>query len=154
MKFTLISSLGQDNLLRDFLKHSPCICSVKNFLTCLSDCHIHWKSFQHLPALLPPQPRSKAQDQGKLPAYDDVCRYKKNKSIFLCHHSRLNHVRSFFLDVNSTGLRGAMAFALAIRDTATYARQMMFTTTLLIVFFTVWVFGGGTTPMLSWLHIR
>uniref|UniRef100_A0A8B9JWF2 Sodium/hydrogen exchanger n=1 Tax=Astyanax mexicanus TaxID=7994 RepID=A0A8B9JWF2_ASTMX len=52
------------------------------------------------------------------------------------------------------GLRGAMAFALAIRDTATYARQMMFTTTLLIVFFTVWVFGGGTTPMLSWLHIR
>lgn len=54
----------------------------------------------------------------------------------------------------SVGLRGAMAFALAIRDTATYARQMMFTTTLLIVFFTVWVFGGGTTPMLSWLHIR
>lgn len=52
------------------------------------------------------------------------------------------------------GLRGAMAFALAIRDTATYARQMMFTTTLLIVFFTVWVFGGGTTPMLSWLNIR
>lgn len=52
------------------------------------------------------------------------------------------------------GLRGAMAFALAIRDTASYARQMMFTTTLLIVFFTVWVFGGGTTPMLSWLHIR
>ncbi|KAL3047777.1 hypothetical protein OYC64_021866 [Pagothenia borchgrevinki] len=41
------------------------------------------------------------------------------------------------------GLRGAMAFALAIRDTATYARQMMFTTTLLVVFFTVWVFGGG-----------
>ncbi|XP_072295470.1 sodium/hydrogen exchanger 7 [Eucyclogobius newberryi] len=52
------------------------------------------------------------------------------------------------------GLRGAMAFALAIRDTATLARQMMFSTTLLIVFFTVWVFGGGTTPMLSWLHIR
>ncbi|KAL8190185.1 UNVERIFIED_CONTAM: Sodium/hydrogen exchanger 7, partial [Gekko kuhli] len=52
------------------------------------------------------------------------------------------------------GLRGAMAFALAIRDTATYAHQMMFTTTLLIVFFTVWVIGGGTTPMLSWLNIR
>ncbi|CAL9695969.1 unnamed protein product [Knipowitschia caucasica] len=52
------------------------------------------------------------------------------------------------------GLRGAMAFALAIRDTATAARQMMFSTTLLIVFFTVWVFGGGTTAMLSWLHIR
>jgi len=47
-----------------------------------------------------------------------------------------------------------MAFALAIRDTATYARQMMFSTTLLIVFFTVWVFGGGTTAMLSCLNIR
>lgn len=53
-----------------------------------------------------------------------------------------------------SGLRGAMAFALAIRDTATYARQMMFSTTLLIVFFTVWVFGGGTTAMLSCLNIR
>uniref|UniRef100_A0A8C9G0Z9 Sodium/hydrogen exchanger n=1 Tax=Pavo cristatus TaxID=9049 RepID=A0A8C9G0Z9_PAVCR len=53
-----------------------------------------------------------------------------------------------------SGLRGAMAFALAIRDTATYAHQMMFSTTLLIVFFTVWIVGGGTTPMLSWLNIR
>ncbi|CAI9548220.1 unnamed protein product, partial [Staurois parvus] len=53
-----------------------------------------------------------------------------------------------------SGLRGAMAFALSIRDTATYAHQMMFSTTLLIVFFTVWVVGGGTTPMLSWLNIR
>lgn len=59
---------------------------------------------------------------------------------------------SFFHSL--VGLRGAMAFALAIRDTATYARQMMFSTTLLIVFFTVWVFGGGTTAMLSCLHIR
>lgn len=46
-----------------------------------------------------------------------------------------------------------MAFALSIRDTATYARQMMFTTTLLIVFFTVWVCGGGTTPMLTFMSI-
>uniref|UniRef100_A0A8D0GJZ5 Sodium/hydrogen exchanger n=1 Tax=Sphenodon punctatus TaxID=8508 RepID=A0A8D0GJZ5_SPHPU len=53
-----------------------------------------------------------------------------------------------------SGLRGAMAFALAIRDTATYSHQMMFSTTLLIVFFTVWFIGGGTTPMLSWLNIR
>ncbi|KAG9340985.1 hypothetical protein JZ751_020179 [Albula glossodonta] len=51
------------------------------------------------------------------------------------------------------GLRGAMTFALSIRDTATYARQMMFTTTLLIVFFTVWICGGGTTQMLSCLRI-
>ncbi|KAM4694361.1 sodium/hydrogen exchanger 9 [Discoglossus pictus] len=53
-----------------------------------------------------------------------------------------------------SGLRGAIAFALAIRDTDSQPKQMMFTTTLLVVFFTVWVFGGGTTPMLSWLQIR
>uniref|UniRef100_A0A8D2LLR2 Sodium/hydrogen exchanger n=1 Tax=Varanus komodoensis TaxID=61221 RepID=A0A8D2LLR2_VARKO len=53
-----------------------------------------------------------------------------------------------------SGLRGAIAFALAIRDTESQPKQMMFTTTLLIVFFTVWVFGGGTTPMLAWLQIR
>ncbi|XP_027756202.1 sodium/hydrogen exchanger 9 [Empidonax traillii] len=53
-----------------------------------------------------------------------------------------------------SGLRGAIAFALAIRDTASQPKQMMFSTALLIVFFTVWVFGGGTTPMLTWLQIR
>ncbi|XP_062354869.1 sodium/hydrogen exchanger 9 [Cinclus cinclus] len=53
-----------------------------------------------------------------------------------------------------SGLRGAIAFALAIRDTNSQPKQMMFTTALLIVFFTVWVFGGGTTPMLTWLQIR
>uniref|UniRef100_A0A8C5MDA7 Sodium/hydrogen exchanger n=1 Tax=Leptobrachium leishanense TaxID=445787 RepID=A0A8C5MDA7_9ANUR len=53
-----------------------------------------------------------------------------------------------------SGLRGAIAFALAIRDTDSQPKQMMFTTTLLLVFFTVWVFGGGTTPMLTWLKIR
>uniref|UniRef100_A0A8P0PL50 Sodium/hydrogen exchanger n=1 Tax=Canis lupus familiaris TaxID=9615 RepID=A0A8P0PL50_CANLF len=52
-----------------------------------------------------------------------------------------------------SGLRGAIAFALAIRDTESQPKQMMFTTTLLLVFFTVWVFGGGTTPMLTWLQI-
>nr|XP_013798461.1 PREDICTED: sodium/hydrogen exchanger 6 [Apteryx mantelli mantelli] len=62
--------------------------------------------------------------------------------------TNLQHMMMF------AGLRGAMAFALAIRDTATYARQMMFSTTLLIVFSTVWVFGGGTTAMLSCLNIR
>ncbi|NXL58187.1 SL9A9 protein, partial [Chordeiles acutipennis] len=53
-----------------------------------------------------------------------------------------------------SGLRGAIAFALAIRDTESQPKQMVFTTALLIVFFTVWVFGGGTTPMLTWLQIR
>uniref|UniRef100_H3CZ85 Sodium/hydrogen exchanger n=1 Tax=Tetraodon nigroviridis TaxID=99883 RepID=H3CZ85_TETNG len=74
---------------------------------------------------------------------------------FLLNLGRRHKIKGSFQHMMMfAGLRGAMAFALAIRDTATYARQMMFTTTLLIVFFTVWVFGGGTTPMLSWLHIR
>uniref|UniRef100_A0A8C2WCK3 Sodium/hydrogen exchanger n=1 Tax=Cyclopterus lumpus TaxID=8103 RepID=A0A8C2WCK3_CYCLU len=74
---------------------------------------------------------------------------------FLLNLGRRHRIKGNFQHMMMfAGLRGAMAFALAIRDTATYARQMMFTTTLLIVFFTVWVFGGGTTPMLSWLHIR
>ncbi|KAG7487503.1 hypothetical protein MATL_G00024270 [Megalops atlanticus] len=53
-----------------------------------------------------------------------------------------------------SGLRGAVAFALAARDTSTEARRTMLTTTLLLVFFTVWVLGGGTSPMLAWLNIR
>ncbi|NWV47367.1 SL9A9 protein, partial [Daphoenositta chrysoptera] len=53
-----------------------------------------------------------------------------------------------------SGLRGAMAFALASRDTDCPPKQMVFTTALLIVLLTVWVLGGGTTPMLTWLHIR
>ncbi|MEE6496701.1 hypothetical protein FKM82_002461 [Ascaphus truei] len=74
---------------------------------------------------------------------------------FLLNLGRRNKIGSNFQHMMMfAGLRGAMAFALSIRDTATYARQMMFSTTLLIVFFTVWVFGGGTTAMLSCLHIR
>uniref|UniRef100_A0A7N8YJG3 Sodium/hydrogen exchanger n=1 Tax=Mastacembelus armatus TaxID=205130 RepID=A0A7N8YJG3_9TELE len=67
---------------------------------------------------------------------------RKNKIGF-----NLQHVMMF------AGLRGAMTFALSIRDTATYARQMMFSTNLLIVFITVWFCGGGTTPMLSFMRI-
>uniref|UniRef100_A0AAQ6AB00 Sodium/hydrogen exchanger n=1 Tax=Amphiprion ocellaris TaxID=80972 RepID=A0AAQ6AB00_AMPOC len=61
---------------------------------------------------------------------------------FLLNLGRRHKIKGNFQHMMMfAGLRGAMAFALAIRDTATYARQMMFTTTLLIVFFTVWVFG-------------
>uniref|UniRef100_F6SKI3 Sodium/hydrogen exchanger n=1 Tax=Ciona intestinalis TaxID=7719 RepID=F6SKI3_CIOIN len=52
------------------------------------------------------------------------------------------------------GLRGAIAFTLAIRNTCTKGKQMIFSTTLLIVFFTVWILGGGTTQMLTWLKIK
>ncbi|XP_029375882.1 sodium/hydrogen exchanger 6-like isoform X1 [Echeneis naucrates] len=73
---------------------------------------------------------------------------------FLLNLGRKNKIRSNFQHVMMfAGLRGAMTFALSIRDTATYARQMMFSTTLLIVFFTVWICGGGTMPMLSFMSI-
>lgn len=74
---------------------------------------------------------------------------------FLLNLGRRHKIRSHFQHMMMfAGLRGAMTFALSIRDTATYARQMMFSTTLLIVFFTVWICGGGTTQMLSCQHIR
>ncbi|KAL4616831.1 sodium/hydrogen exchanger 9-like [Arapaima gigas] len=53
-----------------------------------------------------------------------------------------------------SGLRGAVAFALAAQDTTTKARQTIFSTTLLVVLLTVWVLGSTTIPMLSCLEIR
>uniref|UniRef100_A0A7N6BRS7 Sodium/hydrogen exchanger n=1 Tax=Anabas testudineus TaxID=64144 RepID=A0A7N6BRS7_ANATE len=74
---------------------------------------------------------------------------------FLLNLGRRNKIRSNFQHMMMfAGLRGAMTFALSIRDTATYARRMMFSTTLLVVFFTVWICGGGTTQMLSCQRIR
>uniref|UniRef100_A0A8C2TN65 Sodium/hydrogen exchanger n=1 Tax=Coturnix japonica TaxID=93934 RepID=A0A8C2TN65_COTJA len=74
---------------------------------------------------------------------------------FLLNFGRKQKIpRNFQHMMMFSGLRGAIAFALAIQDTESQSKQMMFTTALLIVFFTVWVFGGGTTPMLTWLQIR
>ena len=52
------------------------------------------------------------------------------------------------------GLRGAIAFALAIRNTQTEERQLIFTTTLCIVMVTVLICGGLTTLALQCLRIR
>lgn len=51
------------------------------------------------------------------------------------------------------GLRGAMSFALAIRNTVSDARQAMLTTTSLIVIGTVIVQGGASNFLLNWLKI-
>ncbi|XP_046806752.1 sodium/hydrogen exchanger 6 isoform X2 [Lucilia cuprina] len=51
------------------------------------------------------------------------------------------------------GLRGAMSFALAIRNTISEARQTMLTATSLIVIFTVVIQGGASNFLLSWLKI-
>lgn len=52
-----------------------------------------------------------------------------------------------------SGLRGAMAFALAIRNTLSEQRHLMLTTTSLIAIVTVIVCGGCTTQLLAWLGI-
>ncbi|XP_072142588.1 sodium/hydrogen exchanger 9 [Dermacentor andersoni] len=52
-----------------------------------------------------------------------------------------------------SGLRGAMAFALAIRNTLSEQRHLMLTATSLIAIVTVIVCGGFTTQLLAWLSI-
>ncbi|XP_032569695.1 sodium/hydrogen exchanger 6 isoform X3 [Drosophila sechellia] len=51
------------------------------------------------------------------------------------------------------GLRGAMSFALAIRNTVSAERQTMLTATSLIVIFTVVIQGGAANFLLNWLKI-
>jgi sodium/hydrogen exchanger-like protein 6/7 len=53
-----------------------------------------------------------------------------------------------------SGLRGAFAFALAIRNVSTQARSLMYTTTSIIVICTVVFNGTLTAPVLKWLKIR
>ena len=60
----------------------------------------------------------------------------------------------FCLSVCLAGLRGAVAFALAIRNTESEANQHMASATMMIVLASVILCGGFTTPMLQWLQIR
>jgi hypothetical protein len=53
-----------------------------------------------------------------------------------------------------SGLRGAMAYALAMRNTSTQARKLILTTTSIIVIVTVILCGGSTTKMIQWLSIN
>jgi len=62
-------------------------------------------------------------------------------------------VHHFALSV-MLGLRGAVAFALAMRNTESIPRQMMLTSVLIVVLVTVIVNGGATMSVLSFLKIR
>ena len=77
-------------------------------------------------------------------------------SIDLSVESYLNDfdfVYHFVLSV-VLGLRGAVAFALAMRNTESVPRQMMLTSVLIVVLITVIVNGGATMSVLSFLKIR
>ncbi|CAG0913934.1 unnamed protein product [Notodromas monacha] len=53
-----------------------------------------------------------------------------------------------------SGLRGAIAFALSIRNTLSTARQLMLSATSVIVIASVFICGGSTSQMLVWLNIK
>jgi len=53
-----------------------------------------------------------------------------------------------------SGLRGAIAYALAIRNTSSEARRLMLSATMVIVLVTVIFCGGTVTPMLQFLQIK
>lgn len=54
----------------------------------------------------------------------------------------------------ASGLRGAVAFRLAVKVTAKEVSHTIFTTTLLMIVFTIWVLGTAADPMLRRLDIR
>ncbi|XP_054478542.1 sodium/hydrogen exchanger 9-like [Anoplopoma fimbria] len=74
---------------------------------------------------------------------------------FLLNLGRTTKIpRSFQHFMMFAGFRGAVAFSLAIRDTSTEVRSTIFTTTLLLVAFTILVLGTAADPMLRLLNIR
>lgn len=73
----------------------------------------------------------------------NITRSKKNKIEY-----NMQHLMVF------SGLRGAMAFALAIRNTSSQARKLILTTTSIIVILTVIICGGLTNKLIIWLQIK
>ena len=75
-----------------------------------------------------------------------------NNSLFLFKEKLRNYIQQLFLFIE--GIRGAVAFALAIQYTHNQIQQTMFSTTLIIVIVTVIFCGALTTHMLVFLKIR
>jgi len=90
-------------------------------------------------------------------------------SIFLCLFGRALNIYPLTYFVNKfrkveidskmqfimffSGLRGAIAFALALNVPSSHS-NLMVTTTLAVVLFTIVVFGGGTLPLISLLGVQ
>ncbi|XP_067121940.1 sodium/hydrogen exchanger 6-like isoform X1 [Centruroides vittatus] len=73
---------------------------------------------------------------------------------FLVNLGRHNKIPLSFQHIlYFAGLRGAIAFALAIRNTLSEQRRLILTTTSLIAIVTVIICGGFTTTLLTWLGI-
>ncbi|XP_064638115.1 sodium/hydrogen exchanger 9-like isoform X4 [Lineus longissimus] len=74
---------------------------------------------------------------------------------FLLNLGRSNKIKINFQHMMMfSGLRGAIAFALVVRNTASEQRRLMLSTTLVIIIATVILCGGLSTTMLQWLKIR
>jgi len=74
---------------------------------------------------------------------------------FLLNFGRKNRIPTNFQHMMMfSGLRGAIAFALALRSASSPERYVIMTTTAIIVILTVILCGGTTTAMLSYLKIR
>jgi len=74
---------------------------------------------------------------------------------FLLNFGRKNRIpKNFQHMMMFSGLRGAIAFALALRSASSPERYVIMTTTAIIVMLTVILCGGTTTAMLSYLKIR
>ncbi|KAM4543949.1 sodium/hydrogen exchanger 9-like [Fundulus diaphanus] len=66
--------------------------------------------------------------------------------------SKISHSSQHFMVF--AGLRGAISFSLAVRDTSTEAKRTILTTCLLLIGFTVWVLGAAAGPLLGCLDLR
>ncbi|KAM9332637.1 sodium/hydrogen exchanger 9-like [Pholidichthys leucotaenia] len=74
---------------------------------------------------------------------------------FLLNLGRTNKIPPRFQHfMMFAGLRGAVAFSLAVKDISTEVRRTVLTTTLLLVIFTIWVLGTAAEPVLRRLDIR
>lgn len=74
---------------------------------------------------------------------------------FILNLTRKNRINwQWQMMIIFSGLRGAFAFALAIRNVSTHARSLMYTTTSIIVIVTVVFNGTLVAPVLKWLRIR